>query len=343
MKEVFAYTGYIGNVRFYQPGYMDLSRVSYRYNDYSRMASIVVCTFRERISPDLVHAHFGYWPGYAGGIVGKILRKPILLTVHGSDIHQMTRPEYTLPMQRERVLTALRMCDRIIAVSYSLRQMLNELGYGQKTVVIPSGFVGGRFHVLERKMCCLRLGLPVDKKILLYVGNMLPVKGTDIAIEAFLHLCRERDDLIFVLVGDGELRPGLEDVVRGSGFSCRIRFKGWRSNDEVSTYLNAADVLVLPSRNEGRPAVVMEALSCGTPVVATRVGGIPELISNASLGELVEPENPDSLANAVCNALRRTWNREYLHEHVQQFSWEHIAPQIYRCYLELLGKEFGSP
>ena len=338
LNEAFVYTGIIGGVRFYQPRYMDLPRGSYRYNDYSRVASIMACVLRERIPSDLVHAHYAYRPGHAGGIVSRILRKPCLLTVYGSDIHQTTRPDFPLPMWRERTLAALRMSDRIIAVSRSLQRMVDDLGYGQKTDVISSGFAGERFKVLERSRCRRHLGLPADKTILLYVGNMEPVKGTEIAIEAFRHLCRKRDDLMFVLVGDGTLRPGLEQAVEHAGLSGRVRFEGRKPNVEVALYLNAADVLVVPSRNEGRPAAIMESLACGTSVVATRVGGIPELISDESLGVLVEPENPEALADGVLRALDRDWDRERLHEYAQQFRWEKIAPQIVQVYEEVLGR-----
>lgn len=340
LKETYAYRGTIGKVRFYQPRYMDLPRGSYRYNDYSRIASIVACVLREKIAIDVVHAHFAYWSGHAGGILGKILRKPVILTVHGSDIHQMTRPDFPQPLTRARVLTALRMSNRIIAVSHFLQQMIVELGYGEKTEVISSGFVAERFAVMDRTMCRSRLRLPYDKKILLYVGNIEAVKGTDISIDAFCRLCREREDLFFVLVGDGSLRSELEQVVSREGLKSRVHFEGRKLNAKVAQYMNAADLLVMSSRNEGRPVAILESLACGTPVVATRVGGIPELISDESLGILVEPEDPQALAEGISSALGRNWKRDFLHEHAQQFTWENVAPQIYHVYMAMT-KEVG--
>ncbi|MGR3303179.1 MAG: glycosyltransferase [Candidatus Scalindua sp.] len=335
MKDAFSYTGTIRGVRFFQPCYIDLPRGSHRYNDYSRIFSIVTCVLRERIPVDLVHAHFAYWPGHAGGIVGKILRKPVLLTVYGSDIHLMTRPDFPRPLYRERALAALGMSDRIIVLSCFLQGMVDELGYGKKTTIIYLGFVGEEFKVLDRTICRQRLSLPSRKMTLLYVGNMEPVKGTDIAIDAFCRLCGERDDLIFVFVGDGTLRPDLEQVVNKAGLSDRVRFEGRKPNTEVATYLYAADILVMPSRNEGLGVIIMEALACGTPVVATRVGGIPELICDEGLGILVEPENPIALAGGISSGLKRTWDREYLHQHAQQFTWENIGPQIYQVYMDM--------
>ncbi len=337
LNEAFPYTGTIGGVRFYRPRYMDLPRGSYRYNDYSRIVSIVTCVLRERILVDLVHAHFAYWPGHAGGIVGKILRKPVLLTVYGSDIHQMTRPDFPKPLTRARVLTALRLSNRIISVSHALQHMICQLGYGEKTEVISLGFAGERFKVLDWQICRSRLGLPNDKKVLLYVGNMEPVKGTDLAIEAFCLLGKVYDDLIFVLVGDGTIRPDLEQVVGQAGISGRVRFEGRKPNSEVAQYLNSADLLVMPSRNEGRPAAIMESLASGTPVVATRVGGIPELISDENLGRLVDPEDPQALAEGISSALERDWKRDFLHKHSQQFTWENISPQIYKVYTEMVN------
>lgn len=328
----FPYTGTIDNVHFYQPRYMDLPRGSYRYNDYSRVTSIVACVLRERIPVDLLHAHFAYWPGHAGGIVGKILRKPVLLTVYGSDIHQMARPDFPRPLWRERALAALQMVKRIITVSCSLQQMVTELGHGAKADMISLGFVGEQFEVLDRSICRQSLGLSNANKILLYAGNMEPVKGTDIAIEAFKRLNRSHNDLIFIFIGDGQLRSKLEQVVSNVGLSERVHFEGAKPNVKLARYLNAADLLVVPSRNEGRPAIIMESLACGTPVVATRVGGIQELLSDDDLGMLVEPENTEALAKGISSALERMWNRDHLHQHAQRFTWEKITPQICHVY-----------
>ena len=337
IEETHPYTGSINNVRFYQPRYMDLPRGSYRYNDYSRVASIVACVLRERIPVNLVHAHFGYWPGHAGGIVGKILRKPVLLTTHGSDIHQMTKPDFYKQLWRVRVLKALRSSKRIIAVSNALKEMITELGYGEKTNVISTAFVSKDFGVFDKNLCRKSLGLKNDSRIILYIGAMRMVKGTDVGVKAFIKLIQKQNKIMFVLIGDGDLRPDLENVVEQAELSNNVFFLGRKNNNELAIYLNAADLLVVPSRNEGRPVVILESLACGTPVVATRVGGIPELISDEHLGILVEPENPDALATGISEGLRRTWNRELLHQHAQQFTWENIAPKIYKIYSEMVN------
>jgi len=337
IEENHPYTGKIDDVRFYQPRYMDLPRGSYRYNDYSRIASIIGCVFRERIPIDFIHAHFAYWPGYAGGIIGKIIRKPVLLTVYGSDIHQMTKPDFPHPLWRKRVIATLQMSNRIIAVSNVLKDMITELGYGEKTNVISNAFVSKNFEVFDKNMCRKSLRLQNDSKILLYIGSMRMVKGTDVGVKAFIKLAQKHKKIIFFLIGDGELRLNLEKVIKKAGLANKAFFLGWLENNELAVYLNAADLLIVPSRNEGRPVVILEALACGTPVVATRVGGIPELIINENLGILIESEDPEALAMGVSRALERNWDREYLHQHAQQFTWEEIAPQIYKVYLRMVS------
>ena len=339
IEENHPYTGKIDSIRFYQPRYIDLPRGSYRYNDYSRIASIIGCIFRERIPIDIINAHFAYWPGHAGGIVGKILRKPLLLTVHGSDIHQMTKPDFPRPLWRKRAIAALQMSNRIIAVSNALKDMITELGYGEKTSVISSGFVSKNFGVFDRKMCRKSLGLQNDNKIILYIGTMRMIKGSDVGVKAFIKLAKKNDKVIFVLIGDGELRPDLEKVIRHAGLSKLVRFEGWKPNAELVEYLNAADLLVVPSRNEGAPIAIMESLACGTPVVATRVGGIPELLINENFGILVEPENHDAFAKGISSALERSWDRGLLNRHAQQYSWENIAPRIYKIYSDMINDE----
>ena len=332
-----AYAGRLGDIPFYQPRFQSVPRYSYYWDDYSRMFAILGCVLRQRIEFDLIHAHFAYRTGYIAGKVAKALRKAMVLTVHGSDIHQQTRIDYPRRMWRDRTLKALGMSSRIIAVSRSLQQMVNQLGYGSKTCVIPSGFVGEYFKPQDQSLCRKRLGLSPRTRVLLYVGGMMKVKGTDLLPETISILLHTLDDLLLLMVGGGPMEEGLKKEFKARGLSKRVRFVGRLPNDQVGEYMNAADLLVLPSRNEGRPTVVAEALSCGRPVVATNVGGIRETLQNNSLGVLTEPENPAALAGAIVQCLERDWVREHLHSFAQQFTWANIVPRINEVYEEVLS------
>jgi glycosyltransferase involved in cell wall biosynthesis len=147
-----------------------------------------------------------------------------------------------------------------------------------------------------------RVGLPSDVPVILYVGNLVPVKGVDVLLRAAAQLAEGGRDFRLVLIGDGPLRPALERQVRESGLGERVRFAGSIAHGELPDWFRAADVFCLPSHSEGVPTVLLEASACGTPWVASAVGGIPEI---AALGpsRLVLPDSPADLAAALKSAL----------------------------------------
>ena len=135
-------------------------------------------------------------------------------------------------------------------------------------------------------------------------------------------VAREMPDVELSFVGDGEARQVLQKTALELGVNARVRFIGRRPHGELRTFMNAADVLVLPSHAEGIPNVLLEAMACGCPVVATRVGGIAEIVPD-ECGELIAVRQPAALARAICNVIGRPRDRERIRAAVAGKSWGH--------------------
>jgi teichuronic acid biosynthesis glycosyltransferase TuaC len=163
----------------------------------------------------------------------------------------------------------------------------------------------------------------------LSVGNLVPAKGFDLLIDAFRALLESSTDKTMTLyvAGDGPQRAALEASAARASLGGRVRFVGAVQHERLVWWYNAADVFCLASSREGHPNVVMEALACGTPVVATRVGGIPEVLRTDRVGLLSERE-PRELAAALARALTRSWDRPFIEQYAGEYSWERSARSV---------------
>jgi glycosyltransferase involved in cell wall biosynthesis len=284
------------------------------------------------LSYDIVHAHMAVPAGFAGVLVGKILGKPVLITSHGSDIH--TYPNYRF--LRTMVFYALNQAKKVVFVSNALRQTAQRKGIlHRSTAVIHNGVDQSRFKPLDKAAQRKRLGLPLDRKIILFVGNLLPIKGLPLLLSAFAPLVRVRKDVELVIVGKGELRNELKRQAGILGIRRHIRLTGPVPHEEIPAWISACDVFCLPSREEGFPTVIPEVLSCGRPVVATRAGGIPEIITSDQQGILVHRHDCDELSRALSAALESYWDEKMIRESARHYTWERIATQYGHLYREL--------
>lgn len=291
---------------------------------------------------DVIHAHWLYPDGVAAVLLGRWLKLPVVLTALGSDVnmyggYRLRRPQLRWAIRRARSVTA---------VSKALVQRLAELG-GDPTRLcyIPNGIDSQRFSPLEpeaRAALRRRLGLDPATRYLLFVGRLHPVKGLAVLIEA-LSVLHAGKELSFdtLIVGDGDERAALARLAAARGVGHRVQFVGERAHAEVAQWLQSADVLCLPSLMEGMPNVVLEALACGVPVVASRVGAIPDLVGPQS-GILVEPGAVDPLARALADAFRRSWQREQIAPPDMVKGWEAVAEQ-YLSVLDGASKNNSEP
>jgi glycosyltransferase involved in cell wall biosynthesis len=251
--------------------------------------------------PDLVFAPWPYPDGWAAVRLGHRAGLPVVIKVHGSDILELSR----YPRRSRGTVEALRQADGIVAVSQDLEERVVALGADPDRVrVIYDGIDAELFHPGPRDAARARLARELDLRgpVILYVGNLVPVKGLEVLIDAFARLAGQGVDFTGLLIGQGPLRSRLEDRVARLGLRDRVKLLGPRPHDRLPDWYRAADLFVLPSYSEGVPVVLLEAVACGTPFVASRVGGIPE-IAHLGPSRLVPTGDAAALAQAIRDGL----------------------------------------
>ena len=266
---------------------------------------------RDRV--DVIDAHYFYPDGVAAAALARELRKPVVITARGSDLNLI--PQHALP--RKQIQRVAREAAGLVTVSEALRERLVELGIERDRVqVLRNGVDLARFApAADRESLRRRLGL--SGAVLLAAGNLVPEKDHALAISALAEL----PGATLLVAGDGPLRAALEQQAARAGVSTRVRFLGGVPQAALIEYYNAADALVLTSRREGMPNVVLEALACGTPVVATRVGGVPELIDSDVAGRLVDA-TADGVAAGVRALVAEPPSRAATRRHAERFGWD---------------------
>lgn len=245
---------------------------------------------------DIVVGHFLYPTAWIASLCARIARAPYVVVAHGTDVSSASGSGFLARRTRAALLGA----DGVVAVSSALGSRLrNELGVMAETTV-HIVHMGVDLDVFRLNPGAREsLGWPPAERVVLFVGNLVPVKGPDVLLEAFSAL-RSRDvtDGLEV-VGDGPMAESLRVAAREYGIADAVTFAGRLDSASVALRLAAADVVAMPSRNEGLGLVAMEALACGTPVVASRVGGLAEVFPGAECGAFVEPDDARALAGAL--------------------------------------------
>jgi glycosyltransferase involved in cell wall biosynthesis len=293
---------------------------------------VLIYTILER-GISLIHAHRCFSVGFAAALAAPLLRRPLVLTVYGSDVNFGLARAAVGPWVSSATRHALKRASQIIAVSGALTEKMRSSGIeGTKMHVIPSGADSSLRDSMNREKAREALGLPSDDKIVLLASNLVPVKDPLTMLRAFALLRSNEKSAILVILGEGELEESLrEEALRLEVSDC-VHFKGRRPREEVPLWLSASDVVSLSSLDEGSPIIALEAFMSGRPFVGTAVGGVPEIVPDESVGLLVEPADPEALAGALKEALQREWNQERLVRHGLGFSWETLSEKIAGVY-----------
>lgn len=267
---------------------------------------------------DCLFGSWGYPDAVAVAAIAAITRTPMIAKVHGSDVNVFTQE----PARRRQIRWALRRARHVVAVSQALADRLAELGVDAgRTTVLYNGVDPTRFHPVPRDQARRELGYADDDRIILFVGNVQASKGCAELLQAFAQLRTRVPHLKLVFVGAGPLQRSLMEQGRALGVGDDLRFAGRLPHEQIVRWFGAADVFCLPSHAEGVPNVVLEAMACGTPVVATRVGGVPEVLP-AYAGSMVPPRDASALAEALFTALGTEWDRPRITGHARSFDWD---------------------
>jgi len=277
---------------------------------------------------NLIIAHGMYDP--PAGLIAKIfsekLNIPYIVNCQGSDIN------YKMQLSPELYIDVFENAAKVVFVSNAILDKAKDYGYsGNNAIVSPNGVDLDNFKLLDKNKIKLELGL--KNKVVGFVGNLLPVKRADKLPEIFYEINKQKE-VDFLVVGDGPLKKEIEQRCKEKNLN--VLFTGKIPHDEIPKYMNAMDVMILPSRNEGFGAVVIEAQSCGVPVVGSDNGGIPEAVGNGGIivkeGDYFEKR----FATAVIELLDNPIDSETLRQRSLSFSWQNIVNKELEIYEKLI-------
>jgi glycosyltransferase involved in cell wall biosynthesis len=310
-----------------------LPKIGSRFNHLlmARTIEPALRGIREKFSFDVVLSSWIYPDVCAVAQLARRNKIPFVAIAQGSDVHQYLK----IPARRKIISDSLSYASAVVARSKDLAQQLSEAGVtGEKLHVIYNGVDFQKFFPAKQSTARKTLGLSSDATILLFVGNLLPIKNPLLVVEAHGMLCRNHPDKNFVLVmiGTGPLEKDIRNRSHDLGTTESVFLAGTKSSDEVARYMQAADLLCVPSNNEGVPNVILEAFASGLRVIARNVGGIPEILCQDFLGRSVMQPDPPAIAEAILKALAGQSQPEQIAEYARRFSWESTA----RHYFELL-------
>ena len=267
---------------------------------------------REGHDFDLLDAHYFYPDGVAAAMLGRSLNKPVVITARGSDLNLI--PRHRLP--RQMIQWAARHATAIITVSAALKQVLLDLGTAaERVLVLRNGVDLELFHPFDR--AGLRAGLGLNGRTVLSVGNLIALKGHDLAIRALSLM----PDVLLLIAGEGPDEGSLKSLAAQAGVSARVTFLGKLSQLQLRDYYGAADALVLASSREGWANVLLESMACGTPVIATCVGGTPEVVAAPEAGVLMADRTPEALAAAAQYLFAHYPDRAATRRYAERFDW----------------------
>lgn len=262
---------------------------------------------------DLIDAHYFYPDGVAAAMLAREFKTPLVITARGTDINLI--PQYRLP--RALIRWAASHADGIVAVCSALKDAMVALDVpGSKIRVLRNGVDLALFSPLDKERARADLGFAGPT--LLSVGHLIERKGHDLVIRALPSLPQIR----LVIAGDGPLQNDLRRLAARLDVADRVRFTGAVPQVELAKLYNAADVLVLASSREGWANVLLEAMACGTPVVASNVWGTPEVVAAPEAGILLEQRTPEAIARAVLALTAHMPSRAAVRAYAERFSWE---------------------
>lgn len=271
---------------------------------------------------DLIDAHFGYPDGYAAMLLGRWLGVPVTVTLRGTE-ERHARDAVLAP----RLRLALQAADRVFTVSQSLQRVATGLGIAlAKTRVVGNGVDLERFQPIDRQQARAALGLPQGARVLITVGGLVERKGFHRVMACLPALRQRLPDLHYLVVGgpspEGDWTDRLKALSGELGLDDCVHFLGPVASADLHRVLSAADVFALSTRNEGWANVLLEAMACGLPVVATDVGGNAEVVSAPELGMIVPFDDAPALEAALAAALTQPWDRQALRRYAEANTWD---------------------
>ncbi len=304
---------------------------------------------------DLIDAHWLYPDGFAAVRLGRRLGKPVVLTGRGSDVDEFLARWPVCHFARR----AVRGATRLVALSRRHKQKMIEAGARAEGIaVIPNGVDTSLFRPGDRGAARRALGLPADGIILFSAGSLVEDKGFQNLIAGMARAIPDSgfqipdsignrqsaigNQLRLFIAGPGDYAAALEGAARNCGVAEQVKLLGRVAQSQMPLWYQAADFFCFGSFHEGCPNVIMEALACGTPVVSTNVGAIPDLVEDGRTGVLFEPRSVEAFAAALRAALGRPWDRAAIAAAGSRRSWGHVAKEYLGVFNQAVGDLRGA-
>ena len=279
---------------------------------------------------DFIDAHYFYPDGVAAARVAKKLGKPIVVTARGSDVSLLPQFQSPRRMIKETAMKA----DAIITVAAALKDALTKLGAPEeKITVLRNGVDLETFAPMDR--AAIREKRQLEGPVIASIGHLIERKGHDRVITAL----KDLPHATLLIAGDGPLQSALQNQAVSLGVASRVRFLGRQPHETLHEIYNAADLLVLASSREGWPNVLLEAMACGTPCVATPVWGSGEVIRKEAAGALARDRSPEAIAEAVNKVLTNPPARSETRRYAERHSWNETADGMQQLFTDLSEKQ----
>jgi len=276
----------------------------------------------------LLHAHRVFPEGYAAMLLSEKHNIPYIVTAHGGEIHSISNNNKAF------IKEVLEKAAKAIFVSKALmKDACEKLGYEKSNgIVIPNGVDTNVFKPMDKEGAKKKLSLPLNKKIVGFVGNLIEVKGADRLPAIARELMKLRSDVFFLIVGDGPLMKTLRERMptKNTHFAGRVEY------ELMPVVMNAIDVLVVPSRQEGLGTVILEARACGARVVGTNVGGIPEAVEDSGLTVNESRRTEKEIAEGINELLQRVSDTSGLDSFKKKWSLRATASEELAVYEQII-------
>ncbi|MCB0729821.1 MAG: glycosyltransferase [Ignavibacteriae bacterium] len=285
-------------------------------------------------SNSIIHANWIFPAGTFAKIISKKFKVPFLVSLMGSDVKRLVKDSIFWKNAKQLLLNA----NKVAAVTNDLFEQCKLLDIYIKEnnkVLIDNIYESEKFTIKDRnetrKLLCLRN----DRKYIFFAGGLIPVKNVHVLIEAFSQLLKNKINVSLLIAGAGAEEGNLKRLIDNLDIQNSVSFLGVLNSEKLISYYNASDIFCLPSKSEGLPNVAVESLFCGTPVVASSVGGIPTIIHEGKNGYLVEPNIPSELAEKLLIGLETNWKRDEIRKSISHLSKENVIKKYSQLYLSI--------
>ncbi|AEF02278.1 group 1 family glycosyl transferase [Alteromonas naphthalenivorans] len=270
-----------------------------------------------------VIASWAYAEGVCAAVLKRIFRFKLIIECLGSDVNVLINK----PIHKTQMRWAFGISDTVTTKSYALAKEVNKHAPLAKLEVVYNGV---DFDTFSLRSIPLFRGHSLN---LLFIGSIIPTKGVFELVEGIAAL-KDKHSISLSIIGSGHSTALLRDKIMQLDMQASISLTGAVPHNELPQHLQNVDALLLPSYREGVPNVIMESLATGTPVVATRVGGIPEVVSSTLNGVFIEELSAEGVATAIDTLIKKDWQPAQIRQSIQKYTWENTALQL----IDLLDK-----